>query len=100
MKKMMVESAVSPASLNPGLSYFENILFAGDIDEIKVGGVSYDNYEKLVSKYLDGNIHPRVLKEALVDGLDRLIKPVRDHFENNVHAKDLYEKVCRYRQTK
>jgi tyrosyl-tRNA synthetase len=85
--------------INPCLSYYKNILFTSEI-EIKIKNNVYENYEQLEIDYLNGTISPQSLKTTLVKYLDDMIRPVRDHFEQNQHARDLFEKVCQYRQIK
>ena len=43
--------------------------------------------------FANKKIHPLDLKSSCAIELDKLIKPVREHFEKNKDAKKLYESV-------
>lgn len=54
----------------------------------KYGGpVTYDDPSELENDYASGKIHPLDLKNSLVEPLDRIIKPVREHFEKPANRK-------------
>lgn len=60
---------------------------------VKYGGpVSYDDPSELENDYASGKIHPLDLKNSLVEPLDGIVRPVREHFEKPVHRKllDVY----------
>ena len=40
------------------------------------------------------------LKNAVIDLLDELLQPVRAHFQNDPHARELLEKVLSYQVTR
>lgn len=50
-------------------------------------------YEELEKTYREGNLHPADLKKETVEALDEILKPVREYFEKNKKAKELYELV-------
>jgi len=92
--------------INPCMDYFKQLVFES-FKEVTIkrdaqygGDLIFTKYEELESKYLKGEIDPKDIKENLVNYLDLLIKPVRDHFVNDTKAKDLLEKVKQYRVTK
>jgi len=84
---------------NPILDYSKHILFR-KFKTLKIerpkkfGGDiivnSYDELEKLFGK---GKIHPLDLKNSVAEYLEKLIKPIREHFEKNRKARELYEIV-------
>jgi len=88
------------------MDYFKQLVFESFKEvtiqrEAQYGGDKvFTNYEELEAMYVAGAIDPKDIKENLVRYLDALIKPVRDHFTNNAHARDLLEKVKQYRVTK
>ncbi len=96
---------------NPILEYYKYIIFESldrlrmeqvIIDRpVKFGGPiilnSYANLEKMFSQK---EIHPQDLKFTLADLLNKLLDPVRKHFETNLIAKALLEKVKSYQVTR
>jgi tyrosyl-tRNA synthetase len=91
---------------NPLLDYFKHIIFRKfttvTIERpLKFGGpIEANNYEELVKLYREEEIHPLDLKNVAVEYLDKLIKPIREHFENDKKAKELYEIVKREKVTR
>jgi tyrosyl-tRNA synthetase len=84
---------------NPILEYCKYMLFE-KFDKIEIerpekfgGNLSFSNYDELVASFEKKDLHPMDLKQAVSKYLDKLVKPVRDHFENNVEAKALLEQV-------
>ena len=57
------------------------------------GDVEVESYEDLERLYKEGKIHPLDLKNSVAEALDILIKPIREHFEKNKKAKELYDVV-------
>jgi len=84
---------------NPVLEYCKYIIFEKfDKFEIKRpekygGNVSYSSYHELEAAYGNGSLSPVDLKMGVIDYLNRLIAPVRDHFENDPEAKKLFNFV-------
>ena len=81
---------------NPVVDIVEKIIF----NKFKVFEVQTKNdiltfYSFLEFKeaYVSGQIHPLDLKNAVAEYLERLISPIREHFEKNKKARELYEKV-------
>jgi len=92
--------------INPCMDYFKNLVF-DSFKEVTIkrdaqwgGDLTFTKYEDLEAKYQAGEIDPKDVKENLVNYIDMLIKPVRDHFMNDQKAKELLEKVKQYRVTK
>lgn len=91
---------------NPLLEYCKYIIFK-NIRSMKVerpkkfgGDIIFSSYDELRRAYLIGELHPQDLKFALTTELDKLIKPVRTHFERSKKAKELYNIVKRYKITR
>ena len=84
---------------NPLLDYSKYIIFKAFREMVverpaKFGGpVTFASYQELENAFRAGRLHPLDLKNAVADYLDRLIKPVREHFEKNKKARQLYEFV-------
>ncbi|MBS3176556.1 tyrosine--tRNA ligase [Candidatus Woesearchaeota archaeon] len=97
-----ISKAHCPAKIveeNPILDYVKHIIFRKyPILRIerpaKFGGpVEFENFTTLTNAYAAGELHPMDLKNAVAFYLNELVKPVRDHFENNKKAKELFEQV-------
>ena len=64
------------------------------------GDIIFGNYEELRTAYVNGDLHPADLKNNVTIYLEKLIKPVREHFERNKKARELYELVKSYKITR
>ena len=98
--KRKINAAFCPmgeAKDNPVLEYTREIIFRsfGELEikrPEKFGGdVTYYNYSELEETYTSNNLHPQDLKVAVSQQLDRLIAPIREHFEKDKKAARLYE---------
>lgn len=78
----------------------ENGLFVVKRPEKFGGDVTYTSYEELEKAYVKKELFPLDLKNAVVEYVDELIRPVREHFENNAEAKAILEKVQSYQVTR
>jgi len=84
---------------NPMLDYSKHVVFR-KLESLRVerpakygGSIEVGSYQELERLYAAGEIHPLDLKNAVADALDRLIAPVREHFERNRRANRLYQLV-------
>ena len=108
--KTKINSAYCPERViegNPIFSYLDMIIVEDKSAPISIerpqkfgGNIEAGNYGELVSLYKDGKIHPMDMKAYTAAELEKQIKPIREHFENNKEAKALYEKVKGYRITR
>jgi tyrosyl-tRNA synthetase len=112
--KRKINKAYCPEGVvedNPILEYYKYIVFESldrlGVDTIVIsrpekfgGDISFSNYEELEKKFANKEIHPADLKASLVSYLDKLIEPVRKHFEENKEAKELLEKVRSFQVTR
>jgi len=57
------------------------------------GDVSIHSYGELEKMFAEGKLHPADLKASVTTELDKILKPVREHFEKNKKAKELYHVV-------
>lgn len=91
---------------NPILEYCRYIIFEKfktfNIERpSKFGGnVSFEKYAELEKAYVEGKIHPADLKKAVAIHINKLLDPVRKHFEKDNKARELLEKVSRLEVTR
>lgn len=107
--KRKIKKAYCPekqAKNNPILEYSKYILFER-FDSIKIersekfgGSLEYISYEELEKDFVKGNIHPLDLKNAVACYINQLLIPIREHFEKDKRAKELYEKVKSFEVTR
>ncbi|MFX1320945.1 MAG: tyrosine--tRNA ligase [Promethearchaeota archaeon] len=81
---------------NPVLEYCKYIIFEL-IESFKVerpqnygGNVEYSSYVEMEKDYVDGKLKPPDLKLAVIKYLNQLLQPVREHFEKDKKARELY----------
>ena len=86
---------------NPILEYCKYIIFELT-ESFKIerpeeygGNVEYHSYEDLESDYAKGILNPPDLKPAVSKYLNSFLDPIRQHFQANSKAKELYEFVKR-----
>jgi tyrosyl-tRNA synthetase len=91
---------------NPVLEYAKYIVFER-FDKIVIrrdekfgGNLEVGNYEELRGLYLEKKIHPLDLKSAIAEDMEKLLEPVRIHFEKNKRAKELLKKVKNFEVTR
>ncbi len=97
--KRKINKAWCPSGVieeNPVLEYCNYIIFEKfDKFDIKRpekygGNVSYSSYSELEAAYENGSLSPVDLKMTAIEYLDKLLAPVREHFENDPEAKKLF----------
>jgi tyrosyl-tRNA synthetase len=91
---------------NPLLDYAKHIVFRG-FESItaerkpKFGGdIDFTSYDELEEAYVAGDLHPLDLKNTMVTYLDKMVDPVRTHFEKKKSARDMLELVKSYQTTR
>ncbi len=91
---------------NPILEYCKHIIFE-KFDTLVIerpdkwgGNLTFGSYAELEKSFSEKQLHPMDLKKAVAARIDELIKPVRDHFENDANARELFEKVKSYEITR
>jgi len=90
---------------NPIFDYLKFLVFK-KYDSIKIerpskfGGDINVSYDELTKIYSNGSLHPTDLKNTAAVYLNEMIKPVREYFEKNKKAKELYEEVKSYSITR
>lgn len=100
--KDKINSAFCPEKIverNPLLEICKHIIFR-KIKKLEIerqkkfgGDVEFHSYVELEKVFADGKLHPVDLKNGVADSLDKILKPVREHFENNKKANELYSAV-------
>lgn len=91
---------------NPPLEYVKHIIFRAfkefNVDRpSKFGGpLSFGSFEEVEKTFRKGNLHPLDLKKGVAEYLDILIKPIREYFEKNKKAKELYSIVKKQKITR
>ncbi|MBU3941921.1 MAG: tyrosine--tRNA ligase [Nanoarchaeota archaeon] len=107
--KRKINKAYCPEKIideNPLMEYAKYIIFE-KFNSIKIerpkkfgGDLELHNYDELVKVFEKGDLHPMDLKPAIADYINKLVEPVRKHFEKDKKAKELLEKVKSFRVTK
>jgi tyrosyl-tRNA synthetase len=64
------------------------------------GDIVYKTYEEVEKAFADKSLSSVDLKGAVIEYVDRLIQPVRKHFEDNAEAKQVLEQVQSYQVTR
>jgi len=91
---------------NPILEYCKYIVFEMAKEFVverpeKFGGnVTYKSYSELEDDFVQKKLHPMDLKTATAKYINEFIEPVRNHFRENKHAKELLEKVESFQVTR
>ena len=107
--KKKVDKAYCPAGLefengnrNPILDYCENIILPS-FGEIKItrsaefgGDITYKTYAHLKEDFCSEALHPGDLKPAVTNAINKLLEPVRSHFEKDPYAKRLLETIKKW----
>lgn len=83
---------------NPCLDYIENIILCPPGSTFTVNGIIYDEFQVVRTDFLAGKITEEQLKKALIQELNSLLQPVRDHFTNDENAKTLLAQVSQFKR--
>ncbi|HUB92833.1 MAG TPA: tyrosine--tRNA ligase [Candidatus Saccharimonadales bacterium] len=108
--KSKINSAYCPEKVcegNPVFDYIEKIIIDNDDDPISVdrpqkfgGPLEFSSYRELTEAYKAGKVHPMDMKAFVAGELERRVRPIREHFEKNKEARELYETVKTYAITR
>lgn len=107
--KRKIQKAYCPAKQveeNPIIEYVKYIIFESfktfKIDRPKKFGapLEYTSLRSLTDDYRKGQLHPMDLKQATACYIDKLVKPVREHFKKNKKARELKNKVESFKTTR
>lgn len=83
---------------NPVLDYYQCVVYARPGVAATIGGVTYATYEDLESAYVAEKVSETELKQCLIDEVNALLAPVRQHFATNAEAHELLEAVKSFRK--
>lgn len=105
--KKKIKNAFCPPKIlenNPCIDFTKYFVFDlfGELKlertESNGGNVTYTNWDDVLRDYEADKIWPVDLKNALTNGLNSLLEPVRRHFQNNTEAKQLLATIKRYQE--
>lgn len=100
--KDKINSAFCPEKMvggNPILEICKYIIFRKmknlEIERPKKfgGNITLHSYDELEKMFAEGKLHPVDLKNGVADSIDKIVKPIREHFEKDKKAKELYSTV-------
>lgn len=81
---------------NPILDYCKHLIFKS-FDTVKIereekygGDLTYKTYTELKTDFQEGELHPLDLKKGVAKYVNKLVKPIRNHFQEDKKAKKLY----------
>jgi len=83
---------------NPCLDYIQNIIFSPPGATFAAAGTTYTDFATVRAQFLDGSLSEADLKQGLIDALNILLEPVRDHFATDENAKNLLSLVQQYKK--
>jgi tyrosyl-tRNA synthetase len=92
---------------NPLINYLQILVLSDKSAPITIerpqkfgGSIELADFGDLVEKYRQKKIHPMDLKNFVAAEFEKIIRPVRTHFEKNSAAKQLYEEVKTFQITR
>ncbi|MFX1516707.1 MAG: tyrosine--tRNA ligase [Promethearchaeota archaeon] len=103
-----IQKAYCPESVeeNPILEYVQFFIFER-FDTLIVersskfgGDIEFNSYVELETSYINGEVHPADLKNAVASYLNKMISPVRETFESNSKLRDLRDQVLSFQVTR
>ncbi|KPA77365.1 tyrosyl-tRNA synthetase putative (TyrS) [Leptomonas pyrrhocoris] len=83
---------------NPVLDYYRCIVYARPGEAATINGVRYTTYEDLESAFVKEQVSEAEVKQCLIDEVNALLAPVRQHFATNAEAHELLEAVKSFRK--
>ncbi|KAG8468383.1 hypothetical protein KFE25_013466 [Diacronema lutheri] len=87
---------VKDALQNPCLDYVKHVILSAPGATFKVGERTYMDAADVRADFLAGEISEQQLKRALVDAVNKVLQPVRAHFENDAAARELLAQVRQF----
>mmetsp|Transcript_76376 Transcript_76376/g.210907 ORF Transcript_76376/g.210907 Transcript_76376/m.210907 type:complete len:745 (-) Transcript_76376:109-2343(-) len=89
---------VKDSLMNPCLDYIKYILFSKPGYAFVVEGMSYTRFDDVKHAFVSGKISERQLKDRLIEEVNTLLEPVREHFQSDATAKELLDKVTQWKR--
>ncbi|MFX1483144.1 MAG: tyrosine--tRNA ligase [Promethearchaeota archaeon] len=91
---------------NPLLDWAKHVVFRS-FDSVvaerkpKFGGdIEFHSYKELESTYAAGDLHPLDLKNMMINYVNKMVDPIRTHFEKKKSAREMLEQVKEYQITR
>jgi len=79
------------------LPAFDNVMKVSRKKEDKTfEDIVYTTYEQLEADFVSGRLHPMDLKTAVAEHINKLLDPVRKHFETDPYAKMLLDMIKKW----
>lgn len=83
---------------NPVLDYYRCIVYARPGVAATIAGTTYATYDDLENAFVHERVSEAELKQCLIDEVNSLLAPVRQHFAANAEAHALLEAVKSFRK--
>lgn len=83
---------------NPCLDYIKNIIFTAPNATFTAGEKTFAEFEPVKKGFLSGEISEAELKSGLIESLNQLLEPVRNHFTTDPNAKSLLAQVQQFKK--
>ncbi|KPI83936.1 tyrosyl-tRNA synthetase putative (TyrS) [Leptomonas seymouri] len=83
---------------NPVLDYYRCVVYARPGVAATINGQRYATYDDLESAFVQEQVSEAELKQCLIDEINGLLAPVRQHFATNAEAQELLEAVKSFRK--
>jgi tyrosyl-tRNA synthetase len=84
--------------MNPCLDYLRYILFSKEGFVFKAGSKVYKTFQEAKDAFVAGELTETVLKDRLIEEVNLLLDPVRQHFEKDASAKELLDKITQWKK--
>ncbi|MBO8183778.1 MAG: tyrosine--tRNA ligase [Archaeoglobus sp.] len=84
---------------NPVIDLIEKIIF-NKFQEFVVSQrdgdeIVFDSPEELKAEFAKGELHPGDLKDSVANYINEIVTPIREHFEKNRKARELFNRIKR-----
>lgn len=108
IRKKIMDAFCPPKEVatNPLLDWAKHVVFRG-FDSVTVerkekfgGDIEFVSYNDLEKAYIEGNLHPLDLKNMMAIYIDKMVDPIRTHFEKKKSAREMLELVKNYQITR
>ena len=86
------------ADTNPCLDYAQCIIFSHPCATFTVGEKVFTSYAEAEAAVVNKEVGEKEFKKALINAINSLLEPVREHFRTNEKAKALLETIKSYKK--
>jgi tyrosyl-tRNA synthetase len=83
---------------NPCLDYICHIIFSAPNATFTAGSKTFTDFPSVKEAFLSQEISEQDLKTGLINALNELLEPVRKHFNDDAHAKNLLAQVQQFKK--